>query len=234
MDHGPLPADRKQRSVFCAIRPENNIFRRTEKVIDRNDMLELTRRMNLSRSSFDRVAGCYLDRDGEIDGTFNTNFPKLSPQDRQRQMTLAKTVPFSRTNEELKDYRIRTGKDSMQQLLFALVRCGLKNDALMDILYEQIAARYRAHGDYGIFVSHASYDMPVFGSDGQRMEDSVEVYEFLIATLCPVSREYEPGKPIWGFLYPAFSGRSADPSRINIYDPCTDSAVRELTDLLSI
>ena len=201
-------------------------------MINRNDMLELTRRMNLSRSSFDRVAGCYLDRDGDIDGTFNTNFPKLSPQDRQRQMAIAKTVPFSRTNEELKDYPILTGKDSMQQLLYALVRCGLKNDALLDIFYEQVSDRYRAHGDYGIFVAHASYDMPAFGSDGQRLEDSVEVYEFLIATVCPVSGDYEPGKPVWGFLYPAFAGRSADPSRVNVFDPYADAAAGELTALL--
>ncbi len=47
-------------------------------MINREDMLELTRRMTPSRTSFTRIAGCYLDRDGEIDGTFNTHFLKLS------------------------------------------------------------------------------------------------------------------------------------------------------------
>ena len=46
-------------------------------MIRREDMLELTRRMTLSRTSFTRIAGCYVDRDGEFDGSFNTNFLKL-------------------------------------------------------------------------------------------------------------------------------------------------------------
>ena len=41
--------------------------------IDREDMLALTRRMNVARSSFTRIAGCYVDKDGDFDGSFNVN-----------------------------------------------------------------------------------------------------------------------------------------------------------------
>ena len=41
-------------------------------MINREDMLELTRRMTVKRTSMTRIAGGYLDRDGYIDGTFNT------------------------------------------------------------------------------------------------------------------------------------------------------------------
>ena len=34
--------------------------------IDREDMLALTRRMNVARSSFTRIAGCYVDKDGDL------------------------------------------------------------------------------------------------------------------------------------------------------------------------
>ena len=50
-------------------------------MIQREDMLELTRRMTLSRNSFTRIAGCYIDSEGEYDGSFNTNFLKLSASD---------------------------------------------------------------------------------------------------------------------------------------------------------
>ena len=49
--------------------------------INREDMLELTRRMTLKRNCFDRIAGAYLDRDGFVDGTFNKNFRQLSLPD---------------------------------------------------------------------------------------------------------------------------------------------------------
>ena len=46
--------------------------------INREDMLELTRRMTVARTSFRRIAGCYVDEEGEFDGSFNTNFLNLS------------------------------------------------------------------------------------------------------------------------------------------------------------
>ena len=59
-------------------------------MINREDMLELTRRMTLSRNSFTRIAGCYVDNDGDFDGSFNTNFLKLSAPDRTENLKLAK------------------------------------------------------------------------------------------------------------------------------------------------
>lgn len=44
--------------------------------INRNDMLELTRRMTLSRNCFVRAAGAYIDDEGYIDNTFNVSFQK--------------------------------------------------------------------------------------------------------------------------------------------------------------
>ena len=43
-------------------------------MINREDMLELTRRMTPARSHIDRIAGAYYDAEGYIDGTFNTHF----------------------------------------------------------------------------------------------------------------------------------------------------------------
>ena len=55
-------------------------------MINREDMLELTRRMTVSRTSMTRIAGAYLDKEGFIDGTFNTNFLKLSPAEKEKNL----------------------------------------------------------------------------------------------------------------------------------------------------
>lgn len=39
-----------------------------------------------------------MDRDGEFDGSFNTNFLKLSAAERTKKLKLAKEIPFSPTN----------------------------------------------------------------------------------------------------------------------------------------
>ena len=49
---------------------------KTKNIINRKDMLELTRRMTLARNSVTRIAGCYADREGIFDGSFNINFLK--------------------------------------------------------------------------------------------------------------------------------------------------------------
>lgn len=73
------------------------------KMINREDMLELTRRMTPKRNCFSRIAGAYFDEEGFIDGTFNRHFLKLSQKDIETNLQLAKTVPFSETNKNLTD-----------------------------------------------------------------------------------------------------------------------------------
>ena len=40
--------------------------------INREDMLELTRRMTVKRNCFDRIAGAYLDEEGYVDASLTT------------------------------------------------------------------------------------------------------------------------------------------------------------------
>jgi hypothetical protein len=188
--------------------------------INREDMLELTRRMTLRRNCFDRIAGAYLDEEGFVDGTFNKHFHRLSQKDQQINLDIAKAIPFSDTNVQLKEY-VFGGADqrpgSIWQLLMALKECGLKNDAMLDVFYEEFGKVYRADGSYAVYFFHGSYDVPLKASDKESLWESEEVYQFLICAVCPVSGDYEPGKPECGFLFPAFKDRSSDTERVNIF-----------------
>ncbi len=189
-------------------------------MINRDDMLELTRRMTPSRSCFDRIAGAYMNGLGEIDESFNIHFGKLSNGEKAKNLELAKAVPFSKTNVQLKEYRFpdaAKGRDSMWTLLQAIQQCGLKNDALLELLYEQISDGYPVAHEFAIFVFHGVYDVPLKGKDKESLWESEEVYDFIICTISPMVEEYEPAEPVFGFLYPAFSGRSADRDKIDIF-----------------
>lgn len=206
-------------------------------MIDREDMLELTRRMTPSRHCFDRVAGAYMDLDGFVDGSFNIHFGKLSPSETARNLKLAKTIPFSGTNRNLKEYPVPgESKTSgmMIQLLNGMKECSLKNDALLYTFYEQIGENLAGppslDNGYAIYVFHGVYDVPLKASDKERLWESEEIYDFLICAVSPLVGDYEPGEPVWGFLYPAFSDRSADPDSIDIFnsDPDHDNPIRGL------
>ena len=206
-------------------------------MINREDMLELTRRMTPSRHCFDRIAGAYMDGEGFIDGSFNIHFGKLDPAETARNLKLAKTVPFSGTNRNLKEYPVpgESGiSRQMLQLLCGMKECALKNDALLYTFYEVIGEKLDTpvclENGYAVFLFHGRYDIPLKASDKERLWESEEIYDFLICVISPLAGDYEPGDPVWGFLYPAFSNRSADPDSIDIYnfDPGDDNPVRKL------
>ena len=199
-------------------------------MIYREDMLELTRRMTPARTSITRVAGCYIDRDGEFDGSFNVNFLNLSVSDKT-ETELAKTVPFSDTNRNLKKYEFvpeLQKPGSMWQMLMAMKECGLKNDALMDTFYDVVMERYHSASEYAVLVFHDRYDIPAKAADKERLGESEEVFEYLICVICPIFGEYVKGEPECGFLFPAFTDRSGDLNHVNVYQKNPDRPHTEL------
>ena len=160
-------------------------------MINREDMLELTRRMTPSRTCMDRIAGGYMDEDGFLDGSFNIHFLKLSGEEKAKNLALAKAVPFSKTNEQLKEYEFSPTQErpgSLWQLLMAMREARLKNDALNETFYELVGEHYQS----------------------------------------PLEGEYEPGEPEWGFLFPAFSDRSTEIHRIDIFQKNAMASQTEL------
>lgn len=164
-------------------------------MINREDMLELTRRMTPARTSFTRIAGCYVDADGDFDGSFNINFLKLSASEKTKNLAIAKTIPFAETNTKLKKYEIQPENQkagSMWQLLMALRDCELKNDALMDTLYDIIMENIRITTPYAIYVFHDNYDIPAKATDKERLENPKRCSLTSSAPSVPLSANTNP------------------------------------------
>ena len=206
-------------------------------MINRDDMLELTRRMTVKRNCFDRIAGAYMDEEGFIDGTFNQHFLNLTAPERDKNLKLAKAVPFAETNVQLKEYAYRTrdlSDDSMRKLLCALNESELKNDALLEMFYEEVGRHYQRSGGFAVYVFHGGYALPRKGTDGESQWESEEVYDFLIGIFCPLEDDYEPGEPECGFLFPAFQDRTEDPDYIDVYQSNLDLPKNDLLKILQL
>lgn len=206
--------------------------------MNREDMLELTRRMTPSRTSITRIAGAYMDPDGFPDDTFNTNFLKMKSSEKEKNLAIAKAVPFAETNVTLIEYSFSEDCErpgGIWQLLKAVCKSGLEEDALMFTLYELIGEVYKPGHDWAIYIFHDRYDVPIKGTDKERQGESEEVYEYIICSICPLKGNYEPGEPEAGFLFPSFVDRSSDDHRIAIYDKKGDSPRRkELMGLFEV
>ena len=169
-------------------------------------MLELTRRMTLSRNCFMRAAGVYIDENGYIDNTFNVNFKNMGKHDQQVNLDLAKTIPFSKTNEQLKCYKFPV-QTLCEQLAEGI--CGTED--------KPNRTNYLRGQEFGIYIYHGIYDIPKKGSDQSEQWESEEVYSFLVCVAAPVDKDYNAGKPKCGFIFPAFEDRSAEHGKIDIF-----------------
>ena len=105
----------------------------------------------------------------------------------------------------------------------------LKNEELMDAFYDLVIENYSYAGNYLILVFHDAYDVMTKTSDNNKLDESEEVYEYLLCAICPVAlskpglgyredenrigprvRDWVVGAPETGFVFPAFSDRSTD------------------------
>ncbi|MDE6619584.1 MAG: DUF4317 domain-containing protein [Lachnospiraceae bacterium] len=188
--------------------------------VNREDMLELTRRMTPKRNCFSRIAGAYFDEEGFVDGTFNRHFLKLSAKDIETNLRLAKTVPFSETNKNLIYHPFSRDDEKAGhtwQILMGLKDCELKNDALLELFYEFIGEKYITDKPFAVRILYGSYDIPIKAKDKESLWESEEVYKFIICTFCSLLDDYEAGPPDCGFLFPAFIDRSADIHGVMVY-----------------
>ncbi|MCI8799153.1 MAG: DUF4317 domain-containing protein [Lachnospiraceae bacterium] len=120
--------------------------------------------------------------------------------------------------------------DNTHEFLLRLRDSKLKDDALLEAYYDKIIENYEYVGNYLILIIHDIYDVPGRTTDGLEMEDaSDEIYEYILSCICPVelsrpglsydaeentfrnrTRDWVVSLPEAGFLFPAFTDRSAD------------------------
>ena len=123
-----------------------------------------------------------------------------------------------------------------QQFLMGLRESALKNDDLMDAFYDLVIDSYDYVGNYLILVFHDAYDVMTKTSDNNKLDESEEVYEYLLCAICPVNltkpglgyredenriglriRDWVVGAPDTGFVFPAFTDRSTDIHSVMFY-----------------
>lgn len=57
----------------------------------------------------------------------------------------------------------------------------------MDTFYDLVIENYSYVGNYLILVFHDAYDVMTKTSDNNKLDESEEVYEYLLCAICPVT-----------------------------------------------
>lgn len=201
--------------------------------MNKKEVSEIKKQFTQDNCSITRLCGCYVDGDKTKKTEFKDAFLSLPEEEIFKYLeifkkTLSGTIGRNLINME---FPLKTEQEGgTQEFLLKLRDSRLTDPELLEQFYDKVIASYDYGENYLILLIHAAYDIPGKSTDGLEMFDaSDEVYEYLLCCICPVNlskpglaynteencfqnrnRDWVVEMPDLGFLFPAFTDRSAD------------------------
>ncbi|MGN0415718.1 MAG: DUF4317 domain-containing protein [Agathobacter sp.] len=200
--------------------------------MNKKEVLELKRRFKKEAATFTRVCGCYVDGNHNKICRFGNTFLNLEEDEFYKYLEIANKALSGTLGNNLLELHFPIEEEEAggrQQILMALRETKLKDEALLDTFYDLVIDTYDHAGNYLIVLFHDAYDVMTRTSDNNNLDESEEVYEYLICAICPVDlskpglgfleneqrigprvRDWVVGAVDTAFLFPAFNDRSTD------------------------
>ena len=200
--------------------------------MNKKEVLELKRRFKKEAATFTRVCGCYVDGNHNKICKFGNTFLNLEEDEFYKYLEIANKSLSGTLGNNLLELHFPIEEEEVggrQQILMALRASKLEDDNLLDTFYDLVIDTYDHAGNYLIVLFHDAYDVMTRTSDNNNLDESEEVYEYLICAICPVDlskpglgfleeehrigprvRDWVVGAVDTAFLFPAFNDRSTD------------------------
>ncbi|MCC5909389.1 MAG: DUF4317 domain-containing protein [Clostridiaceae bacterium] len=205
----------------------------------KKDILELKRRFKKDDCTFTKVCGCYVNGEKYTILKFRESFLNLDDDEYFKYLEIAKKVLSGTIGNNILELNFPTNEDfsnERQISLMQLKNSQLKDDTLLDNFYKLIIDNYDCTGNFVILIFHDVYDVITKTTDNIKIDESEEVYEYVLCAICPVSlsgpglgyfeeenkikariRDWVVGAPVHGFMFPAFIDRGSDVNTIMYY-----------------
>lgn len=207
--------------------------------IKKKDILELKKRFKKDHCTFTKVCGCYVNGEKNTILKFRETFLNLDEDDYFKYLEIAKKVLSGTVGNNILELNFEANKEfksEAQTSLLSLRNTQLKDDTILDEFYQSIINNYDYTGNYLILLFHDAYDVITKTKDNQKIDESEEVYEYVLCAICPVSlsapglryfeeeneiksriRDWVVNPPVNGFVFPAFIDRSSDVNSVMYY-----------------
>lgn len=200
--------------------------------MNKKEVLELKRRFKKEAATFTRVCGCYVDRNHNKVCKFGNTFLNLEEDEFYKYLEIANKALSGTIGNNLLELKFPIEEEEVggrQHILMALRASKLEDENLLDTFYDLVIDTYDHAGNYLIVLFHDAYDVMTRTKDNNNLDESEEVYEYLICAICPVDlskpglgfledehrigsrvRDWVVGAVDTAFLFPAFNDRSTD------------------------
>ncbi len=200
------------------------------------EISELKRRFKMDKTSISCIRGCYVSSKNEIISEFNQSFVTIEKEEAEKLLmilkkTLSGTLDKNLINIEFSNNQVMESQEE-HKLLMDLKNTDIKDDELAQKLYKKITDSINMEDNYIILLTEDKYDIPVFSKDEAMLEDSSDVFSYLVCCVCPVKLRKSAltysanessfhnltadmiiNNPEIGFMFPAFDDRQS-----NIYN----------------
>ena len=205
----------------------------------RKDILELKKRFKKEQCTFTKVCGCYVNGEKHTILKFRESFLNLDEDDYFKYLEIASKVLSGTIGNNILELNFETNEDFINEKQISLMQLKnshLKDDTILDNFYDLIIDNYDYTGNFLILFFHDVYDVITKTKDNVKIDESEEVYEYVLCAICPVSlsepglryfeeeneikariREWVVESPTNGFVFPAFIDRSCDVNSIMYY-----------------
>lgn len=218
----------------------------------KKDILELKKRFKKDYCTFSKMCGCYVNGEKNILLKFRETFLNLDEDEYFKYLEIAKKVLSGTIGNNILELNFPLNEDLINEKQISLMQLKnsqLNDDTLLDDFYKSIIENYDYTSNFLILVFNDSYDVLTKTKDNQKLDESEEVYEYILCAICPVELS-EPGlryfeedntiktrirdwvvkPPANGFVFPAFIDRSSDVNSIMYYTKNAKDAHPELME----
>lgn len=207
--------------------------------MDKKSINELRRRLKKDGCTFTKMCGCYIDDNKNKVTNLDEIFLNLEDEEYFKYLEIAKKVLSTNVGNNILELNFPLEEEKPgghQQFLLGLKKSGLKDQGLLDAFYDMVIEKYNSLGNYLILLFHDVYDVMTKTTDNNKLDESEEVYEYIICAICPMvlskpglgynkdknkistlNREWFVGMPETGFVFPALIDRSSDIHSVLMY-----------------
>lgn len=218
--------------------------------MDKKSIGELRRRLKKDSCTFTKMCGCYVNDSKNKVIKLDEVFLNLEDEEYYKYLEIAKKVLSTNVGNNILELDFPLEEEQPgghQQFLLGIKKSGLKDQGLLDAFYDMVIEKYDSLGNYLILLFHDVYDVMTKTTDNNKLDESEEVYEYIICAICPMilskpglgynksdmrigtlNREWMVGMPETGFIFPAFNERSSDIHSVLMYTADSKNPHNEL------
>jgi hypothetical protein len=199
--------------------------------MEKKEISEIKKTLNLKKGCrIDTIATIYVDDQKNVVSTTTSHLASIGEEEAFKYLDFMKKALSGKLGKNLFNISFPAEEENeggKQSRFMRLVNSVLQDEDTLKSFAAPIIENFVYPGKYLIVVGEGVYDVPAKASDGAVLEDSQDVYTYVIGAVCPVilakdglcftgksfmSRNdtWMVDKPDFGFLFPAFNGRTAD------------------------